>query len=196
MRVIAGWLNSLSGGKLSANTITLTGLLAHLPIAYLIATGHIIWAGGLLAIFGLFDTLDGELARLQKKTSAVGMFLDSSTDRMKEILLYCGMVFFLLDTTSTHVAIFILVAALGVSLLTTYLNAWGEVVLSHYSRAKDHQINSTFRSGLLGFELRMFLIVAGLLSGKLIVALSIILVLGTVTVWQRFMNIIQALKHV
>ena len=106
------------------------------------------------------------------------------------------MVFFILETFHTRMAVFILVAALGVSMLTTYLNAWGEAVLSHYSQAKNHQMNKAFRSGLLGFELRMFLIIVGLLSGKLIIALSLILILGTITVWQRFSNIMRTLKDV
>lgn len=196
MRTVARVLNNVTGGRLSPNTVTIVGLFAHVPIAYLIATGQLIVAGILLIFFGLFDTLDGELARLQKKSSAVGMFIDSATDRMKEIILYGGIVFYLLEITSTRMAVFILVGALGVSLLTTYLNAWGEVVLAHYSGSKTHVINKTFRSGLLGFEIRMFLLIFGLLFDQLVVVLSIILVFGSVTVLQRFSNIVKTLKNV
>ena len=196
MRRVARVLNSATGGKISPNYVTYTGLLAHVPIAYLIATGQLVVAGILLIFFGLFDTLDGELARLQKKSSAEGMFIDSATDRMKEIILYCGIVFYLLESTHTRMAVFILVGALGVSLLTTYLNAWGEVVLAHYNRSKKHVINQTFRSGLLGFEVRMFLLIIGLLFNQLVVVLSIILVFGSVTVLQRFSNIVKTLKNV
>lgn len=196
MRGIARFLNSLTGGKLSPNMVTITGLLAHIPIALLIAQGYLGYAALGLVVFGLFDTLDGELARLQKRPSAVGMFLDSATDRMKEIMLYCGIAVFMLNSPVTNAAIVILVAALGVSMLTSYLNAWGEVVLANYTSTKDHKLNKTFRNGLLGFELRMFLIIVGLLTDKLAVVLSFILVLGILTVWQRFMNIIRHLKDV
>ncbi len=196
MRYVAKALNSVSGGRISPNFVTYFGLMAHIPIAFLIATGQLLVGGIFLIFFGLFDTLDGELARLQNKTSATGMFIDSATDRMKEIILYCGIVFYLLEITHTRIAIFILVGALGVSLLTTYLNAWGEVVLAHYSRSKKHVINQTFRSGLLGFEVRMFLLVIGLLFDKLVVVLSIILVFGSLTVFQRFLNIVSKLKNV
>src|SRR5205085_12126990 len=80
MRTVARGLNRLTGGKLSPNAVTIVGLLAHLPIAYFIATGRLTLAAVLLVIFGLFDTLDGELARLQKRASNIGMFLDSATD--------------------------------------------------------------------------------------------------------------------
>lgn len=196
MRRIAGVLNAVTGGKLSPNAISIIGFLAHIPIAYLIGGGHLVLAALLIIVFGLFDALDGELARLQNKTSAIGMFLDSSSDRLKEIVLYCGMVYAILATAHTRLAIFVLVGALGVSLLTSYLNAWGEVVLAHFGHTKNHQTNQTFRSGFLGFETRMFLIVVGLLFDKLLLVLCIIFVLGIITVWQRFTNIVWRLKNV
>ena len=87
MQQIAKALNKLSSGKISPNFITVFGLLAHIPIVYFIAQGQLKIAGILLIIFGLFDTLDGELARLQNKESAYGQLLDSITDRMKEVML-------------------------------------------------------------------------------------------------------------
>ncbi len=59
MRHVARALNYLSGGKLTPNQVTISGLLAHVPIVWLIATGHGVIAGVMLIIFGLFDTLDG-----------------------------------------------------------------------------------------------------------------------------------------
>lgn len=195
VRYIARVLNRISGGKLSPNSITVIGLLAHIPIAYLIATRHNRWAAALLIIFGLFDALDGELARLQKSTSALGMFLDSATDRVKEILLYCGLMAFLLQAPVTSTALVVLVGALGVSMLITYLNAWGEAVLASTSD-KNRTINKTFRGGLLGFDARMVLIIVALASGQIVTVLCVILVLGIVTVIQRFTNIIERLRHV
>ncbi|MDQ5958686.1 MAG: CDP-alcohol phosphatidyltransferase family protein, partial [Patescibacteria group bacterium] len=64
MSKIAGLLNKISGGKITPNGITWFGFFMHIPIAYFIATGNLIIAGVGLIIFGLFDTLDGELARL------------------------------------------------------------------------------------------------------------------------------------
>src|SRR5437868_1204141 len=97
MHQVAAALNRLTGGKLSPNAVTMAGLLAHVLIAILIAKGHFGWAVILLIIFGLFDTLDGELARLQHRDSAAGMLLDAVTDRMKEILLYAGIAFYFVE---------------------------------------------------------------------------------------------------
>lgn len=196
MRSIAKALNTISGGKLSPNAVTLFGLLMHLPIAWLISEGYFGYAAGLLVIFSLFDAIDGELARLQKKSSATGMFVDSVADRMKEILIYCGLVSVLVTSGASKTTLIVLAAALGVSVLTSYLNAWGEVVLANFTRSQDHQVNKTFRSGLLGFDIRMFLLVIGLASNKLAAIVWIILVLGSLTVFQRFLNITKTLRDV
>src|SRR5690242_757005 len=88
VRVIAKALNSLTGGKLSPNMVTIFGLLMHIPIALLIVADYWVAAGVFLVIFGLLDTLDGELAREQDCVTNNGGFLDASTDRMKEVILY------------------------------------------------------------------------------------------------------------
>src|ERR1700733_5878302 len=93
MHHLAVLLNKLTGGALHPDVVTIIGFLMHVPIAVLIATSHLLAAAILLVIFGLFDTLDGELARLQGRSSARGMLLDASTDRMKEVLLYTGVAY-------------------------------------------------------------------------------------------------------
>ena len=87
---MAKLIDKTTKGWVTPDMVTLFGFAMHLPIAWFIATGADLWAAGLLIVFGLFDTLDGELARLQQKASARGMLLDASTDRMKEVLLYTG----------------------------------------------------------------------------------------------------------
>ncbi len=209
MQRVAVVLSRITKNRLSPNAVTIFGLLMHIPIAWLIAMRHPLWAALFLAIFGLFDTLDGELARSQNKTSALGMFLDSATDRIKEIMLYCGMAIFLIDSGASKTTIVILIVALGISILTSYLNAWGEAVLANFSHhkldsrkialgesSKDHKVNKTFRSGLLGFDTRIVLIIIGLVSGKLPTILYIIVVFGSITVLQRFMHITKKLKNV
>lgn len=194
MARIARGLNSLSGARLTPNVVTLASLAGHVPIAWLISQGYLDYGAIGLIIFGLFDTLDGELARLQERASATGMLLDSSTDRMKEVLLYAGIVAFLLDMGS-ETAIIAAVGALGASLITSYLNAWGEVVMATVPRKLGHQVNKALRTGILGFEVRMTLLVIGLITNQLEIIIYIILALAVLTVVQRLLNIISRLKE-
>lgn len=193
MRRIARGLNALSGGKLSPNAVTIVGLLAHLPIAYLIADGTYGWAAGLLVVFGLFDTLDGELARLQKKASNAGMVLDATTDRMKEVILYAGVAVALVDSlpaSQLPLAAAVVVAACGGSLLVSYVKAKGETAVKD-SQLTPNEINRLFQDGFLRFEVRMFVLVVGLLSGELLIAVSVIAALAWLTAFDRLIRITQ-----
>jgi phosphatidylglycerophosphate synthase len=193
MRIFARWLNKLSGGRLSPNGVTYTGLAAHIGIALIIAMRHPLPAAILLIVFGLFDSLDGELARLQHRASSRGMLLDSVSDRLKEILLYIGLAYAIIAIGRPYAAVWA-VAVCGVSLLISYMNAWGEVVVSSYKTA-EHAVNKTFRGGLMGFEIRMVFLILGLLANRYILAIMLITILGFVTVIQRFVSVTSQLPH-
>lgn len=191
-RVVARVLNSLSGGRITPTMVTYVSLIAHLPVAWLIATYHNVWAAIFLVIFGLFDVLDGELARLQGSSTKNGMLLDSVTDRVKEIMLYIGVSYAIVYGERPRMVVWA-VAALGASLLVSYLNAWGEAITA--GEPKSHPINKAFRSGIMGFELRMTVLVLGLLSNRLVLACMVIAVLAALTAVQRFIKISHSLTH-
>lgn len=192
MRHIAKILNTLSGGKLSPNAVTLIGLAAHLPIAWLIATGEFWWAAGLLLVFGLFDALDGELARLQKRASSAGMLLDATTDRMKETALYCGVAYALILSDKPVDAVWA-VAACGASLCVSYVKAKGETAVSG-GKLTPNEINRLFQDGLLRFEVRMSLLIIGLVTGWLAGVVITIAILSSFTAIDRLVRITQKLQ--
>lgn len=191
MRSVARGLHAVSKGKLTPNAITLFGFAMHIPIAYLIATGDNYWAAGLLVVFGLFDALDGELARLQGKASSAGMVLDASTDRMKEVLLYTGVAYALAGTDHPRQAVWA-VAACGASLCVSYVKAKGETAVRD-SKLTPNQINRLFADGLMRFEIRMLVLIIGLLSGQVVIAVAIIAVTATITAFSRLIHIIHKL---
>ncbi len=191
MSHLASSLDKLSGGKLTPDMVTFTGLLAHVVIAYLIATRHPIWAAGLLVIFGLFDTLDGELARLQQRAGSRGMLLDATTDRMKEVLLYTGAAYFFVEIGYPLYAVWA-VAACGASLCVSYVKAKGETAVRN-SHLSPNEVNRVFQDGLARFEIRMFLFVVGLLTALLPEMLIVIAALGTLTTFSRLFRISRAI---
>ena len=205
IRKVAKALNYISGGKITPNFITIFSLLAYILIAYGIAQGQFVISGFGVLFFGLFDTLDGELARLQKSSSQKGMFLDSVTDRMKEALIYVGLAFYWsnylvrpinqpLYGENTVNIIPLLVIALGLSLIVSYLNAWGDVVTSQANK-KSSKVNSAFRGGLAPYQVRITLLGLGLMFHDFIaVALVIISALSLLTIIIRFANVWRALE--
>ncbi len=191
MLVIARGLNSISGGRITPNAITIIGLLAHVYIAWLIAQQSFIWAAGLLVVFGLFDALDGQLARLQHKASSAGMVLDATTDRMKEVLLYTGASYALIQMGQTSAAVWA-VSACGASLLVSYVKAKGETAVKD-STLTPNQVNRLFQDGFLRFELRMTILIIGLLFNYLGASIILIAVLAWYTAFQRLYMIMKKL---
>ena len=192
MKHLAHVLNRLSGGRLSPNAVTLIGLAAHVPIALLIASGNYWWGAGLLAVFGLFDALDGELARLQKRAGSAGMLLDATTDRMKEVLLYCGVAYALIQSDQPTMAVWA-VAACGASLCVSYVKAKGETAVMN-SGLTPNQINRLFQDGLLRFEVRMSVLIIGLVTNYLAEAVVIIAILSAYTAIDRLIKITTKLQ--
>ncbi len=186
-RRAAQWLDNLSHSRITPDMVTITALVAHVPIAVLIGTGYYTIAAVLLVIFGLFDSIDGELARLQKKASSGGMLLDASTDRMKEVLLFCGIAYAFVQMGQPYWAVWA-VAACGGSILVSYVKAKGETALTGQHMSAN-EINRVFQDGLMRYEIRMAVLVACLLLKRLDVAVVIIAVLGWLTAFQRLVLI-------
>lgn len=189
MRVIARGLNTATHGKLTPNAVTIIGTAMHIPIALLIATNSFLWAALLLLIFGLFDTLDGELARLQNRSSVKGMLLDASTDRFKEAMLYTGIAYVLATGPHPAYAAFA-AAAVGASISVSYVKAKGEAaVASSNKEIPHHVLNRMFADGVLTFEIRMFVLLVGLVTGFLALATAVIAVGAAYTALQRLIRI-------
>lgn len=193
MRALAGTLNRATGGRLHPDSVTIIGCIMHIPIAVLIALHRYpLLAAALLVVFGLFDTLDGELARLQERSSPKGMLLDASTDRFKELLLYTGMGYALaLGPHPTQAAL--AVAACGTSLSVSYVKAKGEAAIAASQDIPHAVLNRLFKDGLLTFELRMFVVLVGIVTDQLAIAVGIIAVLAAYTALQRLVRISRAL---
>lgn len=187
MKHIASILNKLSGGRLRPSTVTALSLLAHVPIAYLIAVEQNYWASGLLIVFGLMDALDGELARLQGTASSGGMLLDATFDRLKEVLLYSGAAYAFVAMGQPYGSAWA-VAACGASLCVSYVKAKGETAAKD-GNLSANEVNRLFQDGLMRFEIRMFILIVGLLSNQLLPAVIFIALFSVFTVFERLIKI-------
>lgn len=192
MHRLAVSIDRLSRGRISPDAITLIGLFMHLPIAYLIALQHFYWAALLLVIFGLFDSLDGALARLQHKASAAGMLLDASTDRMKEVMLYSGAAYSMVAVGRPGMTVWAVIAC-GASLCVSYVKAKGETAVAG-GKLSANEVNRLFQDGLGRFEIRMSILIIGLLSGRVILAVIVIALLSSYTSIERLIKISRKLR--
>lgn len=185
IKQVAILLNDKTKGRVSPNLITTLSVAGHLPVAFFIVTDQLLVAGLLLVFFGLFDVLDGELARLQKTAGPKGMVYDASTDRIKEVLIFSAVTYYISQSASPEWS-FLAALALGASLTVSYAKAKAEVSLTIKKHLVDHhKINRYFSEGAISFEIRMALMALGLLSGNLLLATAIVAVLATYAMFER-----------
>jgi archaetidylinositol phosphate synthase len=119
---------SFASTGLSANFWTGVGLaisiaagIAYASASFGLAPYYAAVSGGvLLLISGFFDIVDGSVARVTKKTSKKGAFLDSSFDKISEVVIFAGIAF------SNLANPFWCLVGLGMSLLVSYTRARAE----------------------------------------------------------------------
>src|SRR5919206_4212057 len=85
---IVRWL-ALS--KIHPNVLTFFGLLINIWAAWLFSRGSFRWAGVVVIGAGLFDMVDGRVARATSQVTRFGGFFDSVLDRYSDLALYMGL---------------------------------------------------------------------------------------------------------
>ncbi len=190
MSKLAVTLNKLFRGKLKPSHITVLSLLGHVPAAWALWNGKTTLAIIFIIVFGLMDALDGALARVQKSATRLGMLFDSVSDRLKETLLYAALAVFV-SNNYPEVGVWVVPAVVGTSIFVSYVRARGETALTNKS---EEQLNKVFTSGIARYEIRMSLLIIGLISGFLPSMLNLIIALNLATASLRFMEVARLLS--
>ncbi|MCF6192231.1 MAG: CDP-alcohol phosphatidyltransferase family protein, partial [Candidatus Hydrothermae bacterium] len=136
---------------ISPNMLTFLGPVLTLPVAYLYLQGHFREAALALIAVGLFDTLDGQLARHLNRTTDFGAFLDSSLDRVAEAMLFGTWMWGCRDRFP--------------GVLWIYLALVGSFMVS-YARARGEGLGVSTRVGPMDRALRYGWIIAASLAGS------------------------------
>ena len=128
-RRISAWFSVRLAGHMGANAATGLDLIFGVAAAVLVLLDHWLWGVVMIQLFGIFSCVDGEIARIQDRSSRIGDFLDTLTDRVVELLLVGAIAFSLRDRVDSASALAAGFALLGgVFLLTTssekFRSAW------------------------------------------------------------------------
>jgi phosphatidylglycerophosphate synthase len=110
--------------RLSPNKITILGLIFSILTAFMYASGELIYAFYLLLCTCFFDVIDGTVARITKKTTKFGGFLDSVLDRYSDSIILIGIAIYLEEH---FILIFIVLVG---SLLVSYSRARAEMEIA------------------------------------------------------------------
>ena len=157
------------------NHVTILGLLLFIAAGYFCAVSR--WYTALILVISgsLMDGLDGVLARESGKTSTFGGILDSTSDRLTEMVLLGGLSYYYLHHGTPVLGTMLCFSALCGSVLVSYVKARCEAAGVPCSR------------GLLQRPERLILLCIGLFAGPYIMLwiLGVITVAGAFTVAQR-----------
>lgn len=177
-RITSPIVRLLSKSGITPNILTLTNLALNIVAAYVIATGHLVLGGVLILGSGLFDLLDGALARFTKQTTRFGAVLDSTVDRVSEAATLCGLLIWYVPQEGASLKIVLIFVVLIGSFLVSYI------------RARAEGVGWQCQVGLFTRAERVIVLAAGLLISRVFVpsvfvALCVLAAFVSVTVVQR-----------
>ena len=120
---------------LTPNAVTVIGLLLNICVTIIFIQGaergnrgdlsYVGWSGALVLFAGLFDMLDGQVARIGKMSSSFGALFDSVLDRYSELILFLGICYYLVAHHYFFSSLFAFIALIG-SMMVSYTRARAE----------------------------------------------------------------------
>ena len=154
MRIINAMVRGLASAGISPNILTAIGVSINVGCGVLFGMGEFFWAGIVLIVANLFDMLDGNVARLAGRVTKFGSFLDSSLDRLSDMVVFLGIIIFYAGNSPQH------------SLLNVGLAGVGMIasVMVSYTTARSEALGVKANVGFLQRPERVVLIVIGSLS--------------------------------
>src|SRR5450631_2253282 len=166
---IVRWL-ALS--RIHPNVLTFLGLLINIVAAFLFAAGSFRWAGAVVIGAGLFDMVDGRVARETNRVTRFGGFFDSVLDRYSDLALLMGLLVFY---ASIDRFFYVVLTAIVMT---------GSVMVS-YTRARAENTIPKCKVGFLERPERVVLLIIGALFDRMAPVLWVLAVLSNVTVIHR-----------
>jgi len=159
--------------SVNPNLLTTVGTLVCVGAAVAFGMGEFLIGGLLLALGGLFDLLDGVVARHFQRSSAFGAFLDSTLDRLVDMVVLFALALHFAEMGDRTMALLA-----GVVMIAS--------VLTSYTKARAEALDISLPGGIIERGERIVLLIVGGVFGLMTPALWLLAVGATATVVQRF----------
>jgi CDP-diacylglycerol--glycerol-3-phosphate 3-phosphatidyltransferase len=192
-----GWLldrivNGLALTRISPNALTFIGLMINIVAAFLFGYANatnagrmFLYAGLVIIGAGIFDMVDGRVARRTGQVTVFGAFFDSVIDRYSDVVLFFGLIVYYARINHFRYVVltaFVMVTSLMVS----------------YTRARAEALIGSCKVGFMERPERIVLIILGALFyhwDAMGPVLWVLAVLSTITVINRIMYTYSNTKH-
>lgn len=154
MSIINAMVRGLASAGVHPNILTSIGVTINIGCGVLFGLGEFFWAGIVLIVANLFDMLDGSVARLSGNVTKFGSFLDSTLDRLSDMVAFVGIMIFYAGNSPQHSLLNVFLA--GVGLMAS--------VLVSYATARSEGLGVKANVGFLQRPERVVLLIIGALS--------------------------------
>lgn len=176
----ARWLlekivSALAATGVNPNFLTFFGFLINLWAAVLFAWGFFFAAGWVMLFAGLFDMVDGRVARAQGRVTTFGAFFDSTVDRYSDLALFLGLLWHYAYIGRGRYAVLVGIAMAG-------------SVMVSYSRARAESLIPQCKAGFFERPERIVLMIIGALADKMAPVLWLLAIGSNITVIHRIVH--------
>jgi CDP-diacylglycerol--glycerol-3-phosphate 3-phosphatidyltransferase len=185
-------VNGLSLTRISPNILTFMGLVINTGAGFLFGYANaqnnvrmFIYAALVIIGAGIFDMVDGRVARQTQQVTVFGAFFDSVIDRYSDVALFFGLLVYYARADRlfyVFLAAFVMVTSLMVS----------------YTRARAEALIGSCKVGFMERPERVVLIILGALFnrwGAMAPVLWVLAVLSTITVIHRIRYTYEQTRH-
>ena len=172
-------VHGLALTRISPNYLTFFGLVINIAAATLFGYARaenqqrmFLYAGLVIIGAGIFDMVDGRVARATGQVTQFGAFFDSVVDRYSDVALYFGL---LVYYARAERFFYVVLTAL---VMTTS-------VMVSYTRARAESLIGQCKVGFMERPERIVLVILGALFNRMAPVLWVIAVIGNITVVHR-----------
>jgi len=172
-------VHGLALTRVSPNVLTFIGLVINVIAAVLFGLAHpanqgrmFFYAGLVIIGAGIFDMVDGRVARATGQVTTFGGFFDSVIDRYSDVALFFGLLVYY--ARANRFFYLVLVAFVMT----------GSVMVS-YTRARAESLIGKCQVGFMERPERIVLVIIGAMTNHMAPALWVLAVFSTITVIHR-----------
>jgi CDP-diacylglycerol--glycerol-3-phosphate 3-phosphatidyltransferase len=175
-------VHGLALSKIHPNVLTFIGLVINVYAAVLLASGRFLAAALVIVGAGIFDMVDGRVARATNQVTRFGAFFDSVLDRYSDLSLLMGLLVYYGNINRPFYVV------LTAVVMTTS-------VMISYTRSRAENVIPLCKVGFLERPERVVLLIIGGLFDRMAPVLWVIAALGTITVIHRMVFTFGAAKQ-
>jgi CDP-diacylglycerol--glycerol-3-phosphate 3-phosphatidyltransferase len=173
-------VHGLSLTRISPNVLTFIGLVINVIAALFFGFAsadnnqprRFLYAGLVIIGAGIFDMVDGRVARATNQVTLFGAFFDSVIDRYSDVAIFFGLLVYYARANR-----FFYVVLVAVVMTTS--------VMVSYTRARAESLIPSCKVGFMERPERIVLVIIGALTNHMAPVLWVLAVLSTITVIHR-----------